>query len=61
MEIIKERVKVIIEEDNKYFRGCDLCDDKESYPLLSWACYHDDSAHSTQVCPSCLKEVLSQW
>jgi len=53
-----DRIIVINKKDdeNGYYK-CDLCD-KSRYPFLSWGCYHDDDAHKTAICLSCIIELI---
>lgn len=52
-----DRIIIIHKKDdeNGYYK-CDLCD-KSRYPFLSWGCYHDDDAHKTAICLSCIIDL----
>ena len=39
---------------------CDLCDESE-YPMLSWACYHDDDYIRTIVCLQCIAKLEEEY
>ena len=50
ISIIKEKYK----DQSDY--QCDLCD-QPNYPMLTWACTHDDNYIRTIVCISCMTKI----
>lgn len=52
--------RIMISDTSDYY-PCDLCDELNYFPHISWHCTHDDPAHATTICHKCLtilKEML---
>ena len=60
MSKIEDRVGYDEKRVSEYDEPCDLCDEF-NYPMIGWCCEHDDPAHGTSICLSCLKKLNEKY